>query len=82
MSADDIKGNIRSFLVARVSRAQDVGDGDDLFKSALINSMFAMQLLMYVEKTWKISVGPEDMNLDNFRSIDAIAGFVSRKLAA
>jgi len=80
--SDGIKGEVRSFLTERISRAKDVTDSDDLFKTALVNSMFAMQLLMFVEKNWKISVGTEDMNLDNFRSIDAITAFVNRKIAA
>jgi len=80
--SDGIKGEVRSFLTERISRAKDVTDSDDLFKTALVNSMFAMQLLMFVEKNWKISVGTEDMNLDNFRSIDAITAFVTRKMAA
>jgi methoxymalonate biosynthesis acyl carrier protein len=41
--------------------------------------MFAMQLVMFVEKEFGIIVEDEDLDIDNFRSVNAIAGLVERK---
>jgi acyl carrier protein len=43
--------------------------------------MFALQLVMFVEKQFGITVDSEDLELDNFRSLSAIAGLVERKVA-
>lgn len=57
-------------------------DGDeDLFDSGLVNSLFAMTLLLQVEQTFAIKVESGDLDLANFRSANAIAGFVQGKLA-
>jgi phosphopantetheine binding protein len=43
------------------------------------NSLLAMQLVAFVEKEFGLAVEDEDLDLDNFRSIRAIADFVARK---
>jgi len=47
-----------------------------------VNSMFAMQLVQFVESTFGIAVENDDLELDNFRSIDALAALVERKQSA
>ncbi|MDB4949105.1 MAG: dltC [Gemmatimonadetes bacterium] len=80
MSIDDIKGSIRTF-VSRFFRGHDLGDGEDMFASGYVNSMFAMQLVQFVESDFGVAVENDDLELDNFRSIDALAALVERKLA-
>jgi len=43
-----------------------------------VDSLFALQLVMFVEKEFKIKVSNKEINEDNFRSVDAIAETVSR----
>ncbi len=54
----------------------------DLFASGRVNSLFAMQLVLFVEKEFGFKVENEDLDYENFKSIDAILGFIQRKLAA
>ena len=44
-----------------------------------LNSLFAMQLVLFVEKTFDIQVANEDLNFQNFKSLNAIVDFVERK---
>jgi acyl carrier protein len=37
--------------------------------------------VMFVEKTFEVTVEDEDLDLDHFRSIVAVADFVRRKAA-
>lgn len=78
---DSVKQKVRSFL-GRLLRNTEVRDDDDLFASGMINSLFAMQLVLYVEKEFELSVANDDLDLANFRSLAAIADFVERKKAA
>ena len=77
----DNKQQIREF-VSRFVRGHDLGDGEDIFATGFVNSMFAMQLVQFVETTFGITVESDDMEIDNFRSIDAIAALVERKQGA
>lgn len=72
------KDRIRAFILSTV-RKPDLADGDDIFALGLVNSLFAMQLVMFVEKEFGLKVEDEDLEVDNFKSVDAIAGLVERK---
>jgi acyl carrier protein len=77
----DIKQQVRDF-VSRFVRGHDLADGEDIFATGFVNSMFAMQLVQFVEQTFGITVDSDDLEIDNFRSIDAIAALVERKQSA
>jgi acyl carrier protein len=51
-----------------------------MFVLGVVNSLFAMQLVMFVEKEFQITVENEDLDFANFQSISAIAHLVDRKL--
>jgi len=80
LASEDAKERTRSFLF-RFVRTQTIQDTDDIFSSGMVNSLFAMQLVLFVEKEFGIKVANEDLDLKNFRSIAAITNFVSSKRA-
>jgi methoxymalonate biosynthesis acyl carrier protein len=77
----DNKTQIREF-VSRFFRGHELADNEDIFASGFVNSMFAMQLVQFVESTFGITVESDDLEIDNFRTLDAIAALVERKQAA
>lgn len=74
----DNKAKIREFL-ARFFRDHQLADDEDIFATGYVNSMFAMQLVQFVESEFGIAVESEDLELDNFRTVDAISALVERK---
>ena len=74
------KDKIRAFL-ARYVR-QQLADDEDIFASGFVNSLLAMQLVTFVERDFAVSVTDADLDLDNFRSVAAIAALVERKRSA
>jgi len=77
----DVKLKIKQFL-ARYFKDYDLQDDEDIFSLGFVNSLFAMQLVMFVEQTFQITVADEDLNIDNFRTIKALASLVQRKTVA
>jgi methoxymalonate biosynthesis acyl carrier protein len=73
-----IKETIRHFISNSINITQ-LGDDDDLFESGIANSLFAVQLMTFVEKTFAIEVGMDDLEIENFKSLNATAAFVVRK---
>lgn len=59
-----------------------LGDDEDMFATGYVNSMFALQLVQFVEGEFGITVDSEDLELDNFRTVSSIAEFVERKKAS
>ncbi len=72
------KAAIRKFL-SKVFGDHQVGDGDDIFAQGFVNSLFAMELVLFVEREFSITIGNEDLEIDNFRTINALAALVGRK---
>ena len=75
---EEIKTKIRAFL-ERYFRTRDLPDDEDFFASGVVNSLFAMQLVMFVEREFDLKVEDEDLDISNFNSVDAISGFIERK---
>jgi acyl carrier protein len=53
----------------------------DLLGTGLLDSMTLVELLAQLEETFGVSTPFDDLELENFRSIASIAGFVSRRAA-
>ena len=75
---NDIIVNIRTFLGQFVADP-DVPIDHDLFESGLVNSLFAMQLVLHIESEYGLSISNEDLDFENFKSLSAIAHFIEGK---
>ena len=73
-----VKETVRRFILSSIN-IPHLNDEDNLFESGLINSLFAVQLMTFIEKTFAIEVGMEDLDIENFKSVNAAAAFVVRK---
>jgi len=61
----------------------DVSSVDtDLVGTGLLDSLALVELLAQLEETFGVSISTDDLELENFRSIARIAGFVARRTAA
>ncbi|UCG15025.1 MAG: acyl carrier protein [Deltaproteobacteria bacterium] len=69
---------VRDFLGQFISNI-DIDPDLNLFTSGLLNSLFAMQLVLYVEQNFGIQVTNEDLEPENFKSLSAIQGFIQKK---
>jgi acyl carrier protein len=74
----EVQEKIIAFL-SRYFRKHVLAVDEDIFASGVVNSLFAMQLVMFLEQEFQLKVENEDLDLDNFRTIQAITDFVERK---
>jgi methoxymalonate biosynthesis acyl carrier protein len=51
----------------------------DLFESGLLDSMAFVQLLLHLEETFGVTVAFEDLEIDNFRTVENIATVVRHR---
>ena len=70
---DQILGFIRS----RFPQVE-IGENEDIFQIGFVNSLFAMELVMFVEKTFSVIVPNEELRIDNFRTAVSMAELVDR----
>ncbi|MFE6038319.1 acyl carrier protein [Streptomyces sp. NPDC056452] len=75
--ASTVSQQITAFIGSRYPQA-DIADTDDIFSLGQINSLFAMELVMFVEKTFAVAIPNEELRIENFRTVEAIADLVGR----
>ena len=81
MDQTQTRQKVREF-VTRFIRNHEVADDENYFAGGFVNSMFAMQLVQFVEQTFGIAVESEDLEIDNFCSVNAVTALVERKQGA
>ena len=75
-----MKESIRAFLAKHI-KAYNVQDDDDIFALGLVNSLFTMQLVLFVEQEFEFEVVADDLDIANFRTVNAITALVERNSA-
>ena len=72
------KDKIRTFL-SRYFQHHDLMDDEDIFATGSVNSLFAMQLVLFVESEFSIKIEDADLKIENFSTINALANLIERK---
>jgi methoxymalonate biosynthesis acyl carrier protein len=71
-----VADELRQFLEAKLRTP--IRADLDLFSSGTVSSMFAMELVVHLERTFGIVVAGPDLMMDNFRTVDAMTALVQR----
>jgi len=75
----DIKDSVKTFLQQRIGEDTNFSFDDDIFKLGLVNSLFALELVVFLEKEFSITIENEDLDLNNFSSVNNIEKFIRKK---
>jgi methoxymalonate biosynthesis acyl carrier protein len=78
VSVSEIYTPIREML-ARFSDDDAWLDGDDLLDGSVLDSLMAVQLVMFIERTFNVIVEDVDLELANFMSIAGMVKLIERK---
>ena len=73
-----IKEVISRFILDSIN-LRDLKEDDHLFETGIVNSLFAVQLMTFIEKTFAIEIGSDDLDIENFKSIKSTSEFVLKK---
>lgn len=63
---------IRAF-VSQVLNRHDVADDTDILATGLASEQFPLQVCPFLERRFGITIEQEDMNVDSFRTVNAMA---------
>lgn len=72
---DEVRGFLEPYI-----EATDFSNDDDIFSMGLVNSLMAMQLVLFLEKRYGFKFEGDDLDLTNFRTLTRIHNLVTRKL--
>jgi acyl carrier protein len=73
---------IEQFIVSKIPGGVEVGTlphDEDLLAADLIDSLAITEIVTFLETNYGIRVADEDLTPENFKSVDSITAFVTRK---
>lgn len=74
-----VKEKVKAFLGKYVD-VSGLADTDNIFEKGLVNSLFAMNLVNFVENEFDVSIDNTELDIDNFKDISSITALVEKKL--
>ena len=79
----DVKAKIKEYILAELAPDGDTELDDDtnLLEEEIVDSLGIFTLVSYIDSTFGITVEPEEVNLDNFETLDTITALVQSKLS-
>ena len=78
----ELKEKIRKFIESNLVVFEDeaeFSDSDNIFEMGVVNSLFAMKLVNYIEEDFGIQVENDDLEITNFSSVNRITKFIESK---
>ncbi len=79
---NEVKTEVRRFIEDNFIMGAggiSLADGDSFLEHHVLDSTGFLELISYLEATYAIKVGDEEMVPENLDSLDNIAGFLARK---
>lgn len=77
---ENARQNVMTFL-GRFFRCESLDGDDDIFAAGFVNSLVIVQLIRFLETDFSITVEDDDLEIDNFRTVNRILSFIERKAA-
>lgn len=76
-----IKKEIKNYIIeASLSEAKDIKDDTLIFDTGLLDSMGLLFLIEFINENYQVEVNDEELNPENFESINSIVDFIEGKL--
>lgn len=85
MTQAQIESAVRQFVVDKLmfgQGAEKLANDTSFLESGLIDSTGVLELVMFLEQSFKVKVADEEMLPENLDSVRAIAAYVVRKQGA
>lgn len=80
-TTQDIQLIVKNYISERID-LEDLSEKINIFEAGLVNSLFAIELMTFLEQAFAIKIGMDDLDMANFQSISSITDFVQKKKAA
>lgn len=77
---NNIKRKVLEF-VKRYAKVAEINEDENIFEMGFINSLFSMQLILFIEKEFDITVQNDDLGTDKFNSLNSICKYVEERYA-
>jgi D-alanine--poly(phosphoribitol) ligase subunit 2 len=85
LDRDTVRAAIRDKVIALAQSlgmdASAIGDDEIIPATGLLDSTAVLELVVWYEQTYELTLAQEEINVDNLGSIDAMTGFLLARKA-
>ena len=77
-----MENELLAFINERIlaDKGVTVGPEDELLLDGYLDSMAIFSLVTFIEKSFSVSVPPQDITIENFRSVQVIAEYLESRV--
>jgi len=81
MQAQTVEDRIREFILKHFPLARKSGlkPGDKWLETGMIDSLGILDLVHYLEKEFSLVISDDDLQPENFESLEAVARFICKR---
>ncbi len=77
-----VEQQIRAFIQTNFFSSETFSDEDSLFDKGIVDSTGVLEVVAFVEETFKVKVKDQDLVPENFETIARLARYVRAQTAA
>ena len=81
VGTEQVVPEIRGWLSENLTGGRDVPEDEPIIENGVLTSLQTVELVMFLEDRFSIMVEDEELDEENFGSVNAIAGLVAGKTA-
>ncbi len=71
----DVRLQLRA-IISELGRGARFGDSDDVFEIGVVRSLSLIELITWIEDTYRFEISPRDVFEGHLRSVDRLLAFV------
>ncbi len=79
----DVQSTIKQYIVTEIMHELDQNALDNeatLIEGGIIDSMSLIELVHFMEKTFGVRITEEELDIDNFKTVNALTDFINNKI--
>ncbi len=73
-----IKNKVMDFI-KRYAKITEINEDENIFEMGFINSLFSIQLVLFIEKEFNIAVNNDDLGTDKFSTLNSICNYIQEQ---
>ena len=74
-----IKNILKNFFKKNLKINKKIDTNDDLFKKNIVDSFNIIQIILFIEKNFKVKVKNNEVNKINFKSLNNLEKYIIKK---
>lgn len=79
----NVQSTIKQYIVTEIMHELDQNVLDNeatLIEGGIVDSMSLIELIHFIEKTFRIRITEEELDIDNFKTVNALTDFINLKI--